>query len=182
MIQRTWEQCTALKGVIEHKDELITQLYNQLSELQEQLSKSESIHSASNTMFSSSTSSSAKHTPSQRDIMLLADREFYAADKVTIFSFMVDSRLFTILCSQDGDGRISREEWRNWIQDKHNLIQEHNQIKNSLMNEIKTLRKALTPTTEKAHEEIKRLEDHKKQLDDQVITSHIEIDRLQVRQ
>jgi hypothetical protein len=81
---------------------------------------------------------------------------------------------------QDGDGRISREEWRNWILDKHNLIQEHNQIKNSLMSEIKNLRKALTPTTEQAFQEIKKLEDLKKQQEEELVHVHIENDRLQV--
>jgi hypothetical protein len=152
-----WESYTALKAVIEQKDEVINQLYNQLSDLQDKVNTS---HSVQHSLFSPSTSVSGKggkQTP--KELQVLADREFYAADK-------------------DGDGRISREEWRNWIQDKHNLIQEHNEVKTVLMNEIKNLRKALGPQAEQIYNEVKRHDEVRSKQEEELVNVHIENDRL----
>ena len=79
-----WESYTALKAVIEQKDEVINQLYSQLSDLQDRMNQNQSIQQ---TLFSSSYfPTSNKHTANKhsiRELQVIADREFYAADKVS---------------------------------------------------------------------------------------------------
>jgi hypothetical protein len=76
-----WESYTALKGVIEQKDEVINQLYNQLSDLQDKVNSSQSVQQ---TLFSSSATPISKSSfrQSNKELQIIADREFYAADKV----------------------------------------------------------------------------------------------------
>lgn len=165
-----WESHSALKGLIEQKDEVINQLYNQLSELQDKVRFMQAStefttpgsagggSTMSSSVFQASSNISTKGA---KTIQALADKEFNEADK-------------------DGDGRISREEWRRWIQDKHNLIQEHNQVKTALMNEIKTLRKALSPATDQVFQELKKNEEVRKKQEEEMIQAHIERDNFKV--
>ncbi len=57
----------------------------------------------------------------------------------------------TISTVQDGDGAISKEEWRTWMEDKHALIAAHNETKSSLLMELKTLRKSVAPTADQVY-------------------------------
>lgn len=162
VIEHMWESHSALKALIEQKDEVINQLYNQLSELQDKVRFMQTTTEFTTPSASSSSvfqTSSTLSNKGMKTIQALADKEFNEADK-------------------DGDGRISREEWRQWIQDKHNLIQEHNQVKSALMNEIKTLRKALSPASEQVFQDLKKNEDVRKKQEEEIIQVHIERDSL----
>lgn len=160
-----WQSYTALKGLIEQKDAVINQLYSQLSELQEKYRNAQlgtGTHHVSGVFASAAALNKGSRTDTQtntRDMHIIADREFNLAD-------------------QDGDGRISREEWRKWIEDKHNLIQEHNQVKAMLMEEIKVLRKSLTPMSEQAFDELKRSEELRRRQEEELIRVHIANDDL----
>lgn len=47
---------------------------------------------------------------------------------------------------------ISREEWRNWMSQKEELIRSHNNEKAYLIKETRSLRKALSPVQKQAYE------------------------------
>lgn len=57
-----------------------------------------------------------------------------------------------IRADEDGDGMISRVEWRKWITEKERIIRVHNNEKAYLIKETRSLRKALTPVQEQAYE------------------------------
>lgn len=86
VIEQMWQSHSALKSVIEQKDEVINQLYNQLSEMQEKIREMESDSNygvksfASSSMFSGSGSATPKHN--SKALQAIADREFNAADQV----------------------------------------------------------------------------------------------------
>jgi hypothetical protein len=82
--------------------------------------------------------------------------------------------------SQDGDGQISREEWRHWVEEKRALIQQHNEAKASLIGEIRTLRRTLNPSTEQAYLELKRSENARTTLEEELVKAHIQSDGLKV--
>lgn len=154
VIEHMWESYTAVKGVIEQKDEVINQLYTQLSDLQERMHEIQIGNGPGNLIVRSSSPSKFS-----KELKAAADWEFYEADR-------------------DGDGKINREEWRRWIEDKQNLIQEHSQVKTALMNEIRNLRKALTPSSEQAYQELKKSEDIRRQQEEELVQIHIENDNL----
>ena len=58
----------------------------------------------------------------------------------------------------DKDGKISKEEWRGWMSEKLDLINDHNKKMEILANENKFLRSCLNPDNEKHMENQKRLE------------------------
>ena len=68
---------------------------------------------------------------------------------------------------------IEKEEWRNLVMEKHRLIQEHNQVKSALMQEISNLRKALNPSKEKAYDCLKRSEDIRLKQEEELVQAHI---------
>lgn len=53
---------------------------------------------------------------------------------------------------EDGDGMISRAEWRKWIGEKERLVRVHNNEKAYLIKETRSLRKALSPVQQQAYE------------------------------
>lgn len=81
-----WDSYSALKQMIEQKDEVINQLYNQMSDLQDKVTQSQSVQ---HTLFSgglgaaSSYYSMKNNKQSTKELQVIADREFYAADKVS---------------------------------------------------------------------------------------------------
>ena len=91
-----WESYTALKSVIEQKDEVINQLYSQLSDLQDKVSL-QSLPPTQSSFFgptsTTSVASGISHggsfhnlkalKQSPKELQAIADREFYAADKVS---------------------------------------------------------------------------------------------------
>jgi uncharacterized coiled-coil protein SlyX len=107
VIEHMWESYTALKAVIEQKDEVINQLYNQMSDLQDKVASNQSVQQTlfaptssgsgyGGSVTSSSLSKSARQTT--KELQVLADREFYAADKVLdLFLFPVFSDVFFFL-------------------------------------------------------------------------------------
>jgi hypothetical protein len=60
------------------------------------------------------------------------------------------------------------------------LILEHNQIKNVLMNEIKNLRKAMTPAHEQTFSELKKFDEIRTKQEEELVQVHIENDKLKV--
>lgn len=191
VIEHMWQSHSALKGVIDQKDEVINQLYNQVSELQDRIRQYESEANfgskavGSVSMFTSNGIIASASKPNSKVLQAMADREFNAADQVL---FLVLSSIIINICLptlffflQDGDGRISREEWRRWIQDKHNLTQEHNQVKQALMNEIKTLRAAMPAKQEQLVADLLKNEEIRKKLEEDMIQAHIEKDSMKVR-
>jgi hypothetical protein len=85
-----WDSYSALKQMIEQKDEVINQLYNQLSDLQDKVTQSQSVQQ---TLFSGGFASSSYHSlkskQSTKELQVIADREFYAADKVITIPFPI---------------------------------------------------------------------------------------------
>eukprot|EP00981_Chlorochromonas_danica_P011163 scaffold3779_cov254-Ochromonas_danica.AAC.23 len=180
IIKQMWQDFNSLKAVLEQKDEVINQLYKQITELQEMLnSRNLAPEYAFSPMFSSSIAFNravagspsspgggasspfprALHSP--QELQAIADREFNIADR-------------------DGDGALTREEWRRWIMDKHNLLSEHNHVKAVLMSEIRNLRKALTPNTEEVYEDLKKAEEARNAQEEEIVKLHIERDNLKV--
>lgn len=53
---------------------------------------------------------------------------------------------------EDGDGMISRAEWRKWMREKERLVRLHNNEKAYLIKETRSLRKALSPVQQQAYE------------------------------
>lgn len=188
MIKQLWEEQTSLRQTIAQKDEVINHLYVQLSEQQE-INNSRNLHPdlAFSPLFSSSiafnktasmvaglrgsedssTTSLGTVNPinnphmvhNARELQAIADREFNIADR-------------------DGDGRISRDEWRKWIIDKHNLLTEHNQVKAVLTTEIRNLRKAMSGNSNKIYEDLKRVEEAQRKQEEELVKVHIERDQL----
>ncbi|RYH15289.1 hypothetical protein EON65_31980 [archaeon] len=205
VIRQFIEDQASMKVIIHQKDELINQLYKQISELQEYRNASQLSDGAFSPLFSStitlnrtvannlplalqlavppppqptniaalgtntvfsntnahpSVQSAITHLPhSAHELQAIADREFNIADR-------------------DGDGRISRDEWRQWIMDKHNLLSEHNHVKSVLMSEIRNLRKALNPNTTEIFSEIKKTEESYKAVEEELVKLYIERDTL----
>ncbi len=57
-------------------------------------------------------------------------------------------------------------------------MQEHNEVKTVLMNEIKTLRKAMTPQQEQQYNELKKSDDIRIKQEEELVRIHIENDKL----
>lgn len=76
---------------------------------------------------------------------------------------------------------LSKEEWRNWTEEKHKLILQHNEAKASLVNEIRLLRKTLNPSTEQTYLEMKRMETNRATLEEELVKAQIQNDALKVR-
>jgi len=151
VIDHLWESYTVLKSVVEQKDDVINQLYAELSDTKE---KNSTITSArQNTVTDTSTGKSTALT--FEDV----NKEFANADK-------------------NGDGVISREEWRNWIDEKHKLVQSHNEVKSSLINEIRTLRKSLNPNSEQAFLDLQKSENMRIKMEEELVRTQIQCDQL----
>ena len=58
----------------------------------------------------------------------------------------------------DNDGKISKEEWRNWMSEKLDMMNEHNKKMEMLINENKFLRSCLNPDNDKHMGDQKRLD------------------------
>jgi hypothetical protein len=163
VIEHMWQSYTALKSLIEQKDAVINQLYSQLSEAQEKYRSMQLGTDAHHTSGVSHSTTIIKKlggdVPDSQDVKVIADREFNNADR-------------------DGDGRISREEWRKWIEDKHNLIQEHNHVKSMLMEEIRILRRSMNPQSQQTFEELRRSEEIRNRVEEELIRAQIANDGL----
>jgi hypothetical protein len=61
-------------------------------------------------------------------------------------------------------------------------MEEHNQVKVALMNEIKSLRKALSPHSEQAFLDLQKSETARRKQEEDMINAHIERDRVKVSQ
>lgn len=89
VIEHMWQSHSALKSVIDQKDEVINQLYNQVSELQDKIRLLESPDSAYSSnpipLFSSSASINSTPKPNFKALQAFADREFNAADQVGLY-------------------------------------------------------------------------------------------------
>eukprot|EP00597_Dinobryon_sp_UTEXLB2267_P012265 CAMPEP_0170122228 /NCGR_PEP_ID=MMETSP0020_2-20130122/16510_1 /TAXON_ID=98059 /ORGANISM="Dinobryon sp., Strain UTEXLB2267" /LENGTH=1705 /DNA_ID=CAMNT_0010353037 /DNA_START=47 /DNA_END=5164 /DNA_ORIENTATION=+ len=151
VIDHLWESYTVLKSVVEQKDDVINQLYAELSDTKEK--NSTNTTARHNTVTDTSTGKSAALT--FEDV----NKEFANADK-------------------NGDGVISREEWRNWIDEKHKLVQSHNEVKSSLINEIRTLRKSLNPNSEQAFLDLQKSENMRIKLEEELVRTQIQCDQL----
>jgi hypothetical protein len=163
VIGQMWQTYTALKGLIEQKDTVINNLYSQLSESQEKLrclqNGTDAGHASGLFQTTALIKKAGGTIPNEQDVRLIADREFNNAD-------------------QDGDGLISRAEWRQWMADKHNLIQEHNQVKAMLMEEVKLLRKSMNPQSQQAFDELKRSEEIRHRVEEELVRMQIANDTL----
>ena len=150
VIDHLWESYTVLKSVVEQKDEVINQLYTELTDLKEK-----------------GRNNTSKHRVSLSD-----------GAKTSFEEIMKDSSLVTITAEKNIDPIGSREEWRNWMDEKHKLIQSHNEVKSSLVNEIRTLRKSLNPNTEQTFLDLQKSENLRLKLEEELVKSQIQCDQL----
>jgi len=74
---------------------------------------------------------------------------------------------------------INRDEWKQWMTEKHQLILSHNEEKSSLINELRLLRQALNPKTEKTFLELKNLNIIKNNIENNFIESEMKKEQLQ---
>lgn len=80
---------------------------------------------------------------------------------------------------KDGNGLISKDEWRAWIEEKHRIIRAHNTEKSELMAELRALRMAMSPSSLQALTALKRSEEQKVRLEDELIKSDMDRDAIQ---
>lgn len=162
VIKQMWDDQNLLKVTLGQKDDVINQLYSQLSEQAEVVNSQHlSADYAFSPLFASSLSNKQAANNNPRELQAIADREFNIADR-------------------DGDGRLTREEWRGWIADKHNLLSEHNHVKAVLMSEIRNLRKALNPNAEQTYQELAKSEEARRKQEEELVRLHIEHDTMKV--
>lgn len=150
VIDHLWESYTVLKSVIEQKDDVINQLYAEVTALKEK--------------------GSAKHRNT-------ASESSFSGNG--IFGMEESNKEWTTTA---GDRTVevarSKEEWRNWAEEKHKLVQAHNEVKASLINEIRTLRKSLNPNTEQTFLDLQRSESLRLKLEEELVKTQIHSDQL----
>jgi len=66
----------------------------------------------------------------------------------------------------------------DWAQEKKDLLRAHNAEKASILNEVRNLKKALNPATEKQFDEIRRLDHLREKLENDLVEAEIKIDQL----
>jgi hypothetical protein len=81
---------------------------------------------------------------------------------------------------RDGDGIISKEEWRLWIEEKKRLLRSHNQEKHDLVHEIRALRKSLAPESKELYEELFNGEKARASLEEELVKVTMNLETSQV--
>ena len=149
VIDHLWESYTVLKSVVEQKDDVINQLYTEVTDLKE---KSGGKYRNSSFTDGSNLLTLTNHEESKRELPISADG--------------------------GGGGGGGREEWRNWADEKHKLIQSHNEVKSSLINEIRILRKTLNPNSEQTFLDLQKSENIRLKLEEELVKTQIHCDQL----
>ena len=75
---------------------------------------------------------------------------------------------------------VSKQEWRTWVDEKHQLIVNHNHEKAELIAELRTLRQSLNPNTERVFSDLRRFETVKETLENELINVQMQADNFQV--
>jgi uncharacterized membrane-anchored protein YjiN (DUF445 family) len=75
---------------------------------------------------------------------------------------------------------ITKEEWRVWIEEKRHLIRSHNVEKHDLVNEMRSLRKALTPESKELFEELFHGEKVRANLEEELVKVTMNLESSQV--
>ena len=149
VIDHLWESYTVLKSVVEQKDDVINQLYSEVTDLKDK----EKEKSSGKYRSGSFTDGNASN------ILALTNNE--------------ESKREISLSAVGG-----KEEWRNWADEKHKLIQSHNEVKSSLINEIRILRKTLNPNTEQTFLDLQKSENLRLKLEEELVKTQIQCDTL----
>ncbi len=75
---------------------------------------------------------------------------------------------------------VSREEWRRWMDEKNKLISAHNQEKADLVNELRALRKSLSPQASALFQELQLGEQQRASLEEQVVRVTMDLEGVEV--
>jgi hypothetical protein len=100
--------------------------------------------------------------------------------ELTRFPLLVLSTLTRPPFSQDGDGRISRAEWRKWISEKEAIITKSNLDKDDLVKENRNLRRALNPETRMKFDQFMHAERVAENLRTELEIARDEMNKIQV--